>query len=225
MPEKNTVKKSRKESPHPYRRPLYTLTAYRGQVTDSEYSGIFTFEGDWESDLKDKSSIRPNLETLRDAYGIKFIHRQIGTPGELRYYVEKWLKKGKGNYRHYRVGHFALHGSPGVISLEEGDVGVSFSKLQGWINEGAKGRVIFFDSCSTIDLSDKGKRIQVFLDRTKASAVVGFTEWVDWLESAAFELLVLDALAYFESPKKAELYLKEKYEEFVERLGLTFHHA
>lgn len=22
-------------------------TAYRGQVTDSEYSGIFTFEGDW----------------------------------------------------------------------------------------------------------------------------------------------------------------------------------
>lgn len=37
--------------------------AYRGQVTDSVYSGIFTFEGDWEKDLKDKSSMRPNLET------------------------------------------------------------------------------------------------------------------------------------------------------------------
>ena len=36
---------------------------YRGQVTDSGYSGIFTFEGDWEKDLKDKSSMRPNLET------------------------------------------------------------------------------------------------------------------------------------------------------------------
>ena len=48
--------------------------AYRGQVTDSEYSGIFTFEGDWEPDLKDKSSIRPNLETLRDAYGIEVVH-------------------------------------------------------------------------------------------------------------------------------------------------------
>ncbi len=44
-------------------------------MDDSEYSGIFTFEGDWVPDLKDKSSIRPNLETLRDAYGIKFIHR------------------------------------------------------------------------------------------------------------------------------------------------------
>ena len=63
--------------------------AYRGRVTDSEYSGIFTFEGDWEPDLKDKSSIRPNLETLRDAYGIKFIHRQTGTGDELRYYVGK----------------------------------------------------------------------------------------------------------------------------------------
>ena len=196
---------------------------YRGQVTDSGYGGIFTFEGDWEPDLKDKSSIRPNLETLRDAYGIKFIHRQIGTPGELRYYVEKWLKKGRGHYRHYRVGHFALHGSPGVLWLEEGDVGVSFSKLQGWINEGAKGRVIFFDSCSTIDIS--AKKIQAFLDSTKARAVVGFTKEVDWLESAAFELLVLHALTYFESPKKAELHLKEEYEEFVERLGLTFHHA
>ena len=192
-------------------------------MTDSEYSGIFTFEGDWEPDLKDKSSIRPNLETLRDAYGIKFIHRQIGTPGELRYYVEKWLKKGRGHYRHYRVGHFALHGSPGVIWLEEGEVGVSFSKLQGWINEGAKGRVIFFDSCSTIKIS--GKRIQAFLDRTKARAVVGFTEEVDWLESAAFELLVLEALTYFESPRDAEAHLKKKYGALVDRLGLTFHHA
>ena len=51
-----------------------SFVAYRGQVTDSGYSGIFTFEGDWESDLKDKSSIRPNLETLRDAYGIEVVH-------------------------------------------------------------------------------------------------------------------------------------------------------
>ncbi len=200
-----------------------SFVTYRGQVTDSGYSGIFAFEGDWEPDLKDKSSIRSNLETLRDAYGIEFVHRQIGTPGELRYYVEKWLKKGRGHYRHYRVGHFAFHGSPGVIWPGEGEVGVRLFQLERWINEGAKGRVIFFGSCSTIDISDK--RIQSFLDRTKASAVVGFTEEVDWLESAAFELLVLEALTYFESPKKAEAHLKEKYEGFVDRLGLTFHHA
>ena len=35
MPEKNTVKKSRKESPHPYRRPLYTLTASDGEASGS----------------------------------------------------------------------------------------------------------------------------------------------------------------------------------------------
>ncbi len=190
-------------------------------MDDSEYSGIFTFEGDWVPDLKDKSSIRPNLETLRDAYGIKFIHRQIGTPGELRYYIDKWLKKGRGNYRHYRVGHFALHGSPGVISLEEGERDVRLKTLEHWIDGRAKGRVIFFGSCSTTDIPDK--RIQAFLDNTKASAVVGFTEDVDWLESTAFELLILEALTYFESPRKAKIHLEEKYEEFVDRLGLTFH--
>ena len=200
-----------------------SFVAYRGQVTDSEYGGIFAFEGDWVPDLKDKISIRPNLETLRDACGIEFIHRQIGTPGELRYYVEKWLKKGRGHYRHYRVGHFAFHGSPGVIWPGEGDVVIRLFQLERWINEGAKGRVIFFGSCSTIDISDK--RIQVFLDRTQASAVVGFTELVDWLESTALELLVLEALTYFESPKDAEAHLKKKYGALVDRLGLTFHHA
>jgi hypothetical protein len=119
------------------------------------------------------------------------------------------------------VGHFALHGSPGVISLEEGERDVRLKTLEHWIDGRAKGRVIFFGSCSTIDISDK--RIQAFLDNTKASAVVGFTEDVDWLESAAFELLILEALTYFESPRKAKIHLEEKYEEFVDRLGLTFH--
>jgi hypothetical protein len=45
------------------------------------------------------------------------------------------------------------------------------------------------------------------------------------LESAAFELLVLEALTYFESPRDAEAHLKKKYGNFVEDLGLTFHHA
>ena len=65
----------------------------------------------------------------------------------------------------------------------------------------------------------------MFLDRTKASAVVGFTELVDWLEAAACELLVLEALTYFPSPKDAEAHLKKKYGKFVEDLGLIFHHA
>ena len=46
-------------------------------VTDSEYTGIFAFEGDWTPDnLTEDWSIRPNLETLRDMYRIGFIHRR-----------------------------------------------------------------------------------------------------------------------------------------------------
>ncbi len=196
--------------------------AYRGQVTDSEYSGIFTFEGDWESDLKDKSSIRPNLETLRDAYGIKFIHRQIGTPEELRYYIKKWLKKGRGNYRHYKVGHFAFHGSPGVIWPGEGEVGVRLYQLERWIDGRAKGRVIVFHSCSTLKVTEQ--RITEFLDHTKASAVVGYAEDVDSLEAISFELLALWALTGH-PPDQAREHLDEHYGEFTKRLKMTFHSA
>ena len=194
--------------------------AYRGQVTDSGYGGIFAFEGDWEPDLKDKSSIRPNLETLRDAYGIKFIHRQTGTGDELRYYVDKWLTEGEKNYRDYTVGYFRFHGNPGLIY--PGDDGVTLSELEEWIDGRAEGRVIVFHSCSTLKITEK--QITEFLDHTKASAVVGYAKDIDSLEALAFALLVLWALTGHE-PRVAEEILRNDYGELFDGLGLTFHHA
>ena len=190
-------------------------------VTDSEYTGIFAFEGDWTPDnLTEDWSIRPNLETLRDMYRIGFIHRRIGTSNELRYYVEKWLTKGKENYRGYKVGYFAFHGEPGLIYPGEG--GVRLYQLERWINGKAKGRVIAFHSCSTLNVKDE--RIKVFLNRTKASAVVGYAKDIDSLEAIAFDLLVLWALTGHE-PRVAEEILRNDYGELFDGLGLTFHHA
>jgi len=39
-----------------------------------------------------------------------------------------------------------------------------------------------------------GKRLKRFVNNTKALAVCGYREEVDWLQSAAFELLVLGYL-------------------------------
>ena len=187
----------------------------------SEYKGIFAFEGDWiPGDLSEGWSIRPNLETLRDMFKIEFVHRQIGTPGELRHYVDKWLTKGKENYLSYPVGYFAFHGESGLIATGNGDV--KLFQLERWINGRAKGRVIAFHSCSTLNL--EGERIRTFLDRTKASAVVGYAKDIDSLEAIALDLLVLWALTGHE-PQLAEEILQDDYPGLVERLGLTFHHA
>ena len=190
-------------------------------MTDSEYSGIFAFEGDWNSaDLEEGWSIRPTLETLRDMFGIKFIHRQTGTGDELRYYVDKWLTEGEKNYRDYTVGYFRFHGNPGLIC--PGDDEVRLSELEEWIDGRAEGRVIVFHSCSTLKITEK--RITEFLDHTKASAVVGYAEDVDSLEAISFELLALWALTGHEPDLAREL-LHGDYGEFAKRLGLKFRPA
>jgi len=190
-------------------------------MDDSGYSGIFAFEGDWDSeDLRKGWSIRPSLETLRDMFEIKFIYRQTGTGDELGYYVDKWLARGKKNYRDHRVGYFRFHGEPGCI--DTGEDGVSLDQIERWIDGRAKGRVIVFHSCSTLKIEDK--RIKQFLDRTKATAVVGYAKEPDSLEAISFELLLLWALTGHE-PHEAREFLFANYGEFIERLALTFHLA
>jgi len=191
------------------------------QVADSEYSGIFAFEGDWDSgNLRGGWSSRTNLETLHDMYGINFIYRQTGTGDELRYYINKWLARGKKNYKDHRVGYFRFHGEPGLIYTGEDDV--RLYQLERWIDGRAKGRVIVFHSCSTLKI--ERKRITQFLERTKAAAVVGYAVDTDSLEAIAFELLLLWALTGHE-PHHAQEFLFEDYGELIERIGLTFYLA
>ena len=194
-------------------------------MTESKYTGVFAFEGDWHQNLRNMSSMRPTLETLRDIFGadgLEFSHRRIGTADELEYYVDKWLSEEHGeSYDDYRVGYFAFHGGQGLISPGGGDV--SLDDLAGWINGRAQGRTLYFASCSTLDLETE--RIKDFLRSTGARAVVGSTKSVANLELAAFDLLLLDSLAYYHRrPHAADNYLRSPkrphFKAFVEELGL-----
>ena len=64
------------------------------------------------------------------------------------------------------------------------------------------------------------------LGLTRARAVVGYTKSVDFLESAAFELLLIDSLSTFDdSPSRAKKQLVNTYPNLTQRLGLKFIHA
>jgi hypothetical protein len=41
---------------------------------------IFCLEGQWESDLEDRCSVLPTLDTLERLGRSKYIHRDVGTP-------------------------------------------------------------------------------------------------------------------------------------------------
>ena len=181
----------------------------------SPVPGVFSFEGDWEHDLADKKSVRPLLETIDRVQGVRFIHRRIGTLEELDHYLDKWLQKG---YSRYRIGIFSTHGTPGHIQF--GNNNLTLEQLGDRIDGRAKGRVIYFDTCSTLRLGDD--RIEAFRKATDADAVIGFTRDVGWTESAAFLLLLLQAFCERTRLHAVENWLATNYTGAIDRLGLKF---
>ena len=71
--------------------------------------------------------------------------------------------------------------------------------------------MIHFGSCSTLDLD--GRKLSSFLRRTGACAVFGFRADVDWLRSAAFDLLVLGYLQEVSLTKRGMAELQRRLKE------------
>ena len=150
--------------------------------------GIFCLEGEWSSDLRDRISVQPVLDLL-EALGIAtYIHRDVATLDEFGYYMAKLTQR---RYDDFKVVYLAMHGDEGSIYL--GHDQVNLDELEAVAGEACRGRVIYMGSCLT--LKSEPKRLQDFARRTGARAVVGYRREVDWLDSAAFEVLLLDRLS------------------------------
>ena len=138
-----------------------TTAAGRDPSTEPLATGVFAFEGDWESDLRDPWSIEPMLRTLQVIGELKCIRRNVATVPELEHYLDKWLQK---RYAGYQVGYFGFHGGPGSLWLG-GKRYVSLEDLEALIDGRAQGRIIHFGSCSVMRVGES--RLKAF---TAASA-------------------------------------------------------
>lgn len=154
---------------------------------NSQTKGIFCLEGLWDSDLRRKSTIRPILELLTNNMGIPFIHRNCATIPELEYYLIKWPQK---KYDGYPILYLAFHGEEAGIDL--GGKTYSLDKLARKLNDKCQNKIIILGSCSTLNI-DK-RHVTRFLKDTKALAICGYKIDVDWMQSTAFELLLLNEM-------------------------------
>ncbi len=157
----------------------------------SAKKGICCLEGDWFG-VKDKTSVEPVLRLLETVRGYKvpYFHHDVGTHAELDHYLKKWCGR---TFAGYPILHLAFHGEPGRIHVGEGrKSAITLDDLAQRLEGACRGRVIHFGSCSTLDVH--GTALNRFLRRTEACAVFGFRTDVDWLSSAAFEMLVLGCL-------------------------------
>ena len=150
--------------------------------------GIFCVEGQWHRDLRERGSVLPTLELLERCGTIRFIHRNVATPDELSFFLNRWTLR---QYADYNVGFFAMHGEPTKLCLTDWHT-VELATVAGELEGQCTGKRLYFGSCSVLRASDRV--LTDFLHETKAAMLCGFTKVIDWVESAAFETVVLNAL-------------------------------
>lgn len=154
--------------------------------------GIFAIEGEWLSDLRGGLSFRPLLEIIRSLRRSPIVHRDAATREELFYYLRKWTQQ---RYARYSVLYLGFHGQEESILIgdaRERDCQVRLDELAEELEGKCEKKIIYFGSCSTVGIDER--RLQTFLQRTRALAVCGYRENVDMVRSAAFELLLLNTL-------------------------------
>jgi hypothetical protein len=151
--------------------------------------GIFCLEAEWFG-LRSSVSVRPALEFLRASdFRVPFIHRDVATRAELEHYLRKWLQQAHSDFP---VLWLSIHTRRGLLlpgDVRRRDEKMDFDDLEQRLAGQCSGRMIHFGGCRTIDLPRE--RIQRFLRTTRAVAVSGFLEEVDWSESTLFEMALL----------------------------------
>ena len=151
--------------------------------------GVFCVEGQWHRDLDEEGSVQPTLELLERIRRIRYIHKDVATPDELKYFLGRWALR---QYADYHVGFFAMHGEPGKLWLTDRH-SVDLADMAEPLVGRCEGRRLYFGSCSVMRFSDS--ELREFLMTTGAAMVCGYTRSVDWVEAAAFETVLLDVLA------------------------------
>jgi hypothetical protein len=156
--------------------------------------GIYCLEiGEWFGSMKKKHSVEPVLELLHDSpLAVPYIHRDIATKTELRYYLRKWAQNKHVNFP---ILYLAFHGSPGCIHLakENGHSDIfSTDDLFDLLTNKCHKRVIHFGACSVLNMH--GHKINKYLKDSGAVAISGYRQDVGWINSSIFEMLYLAEL-------------------------------
>ncbi|MEO8853200.1 MAG: DUF6642 family protein [Ginsengibacter sp.] len=150
--------------------------------------GVFCLEGFWYGDHRDLISVTPVLELVSKHSHMPFIHHRCNTKSEFEYSISRW--KIKSFCSKYPILYLGFHGEPGFIRVGK-DV-VTLDDLADMLGNSCSSCIIHFGSCSTLNLNKT--RLQKFMNKTEVLAVMGYTREVDWLPTAAFEILLLDLL-------------------------------
>jgi hypothetical protein len=174
---------------------------------------VFCLESFWHQRLDgDRLSVRPLLELLYASRGTRFVHLTCSTVEELAYNLRRHKR-----YRSYGTVYLAFHGARGHLLLADGSR-LPIEDLAEMAAGRLDGCLVHFGSCWTA--LDVGQ-IYGFLSQTGACLATGYTKAVDWIDSAAMDLLVLDWAREYSNGKSLVDKLIYTYAGLVDETGFT----
>lgn len=174
--------------------------------------GIFCIEGGWSSKLTDRESVKGLLHYLEDVGRVRHIHRTAHTVDEALHVLAKWPQR---QYEAFSLGYLGFHGTKGRLLL--GRRSLALDDLAEHLAASLHGKTVYFGSCSVLDIPRRN--IEHFQRQTGARCVAGYTKDVSWFESAAFDLLLFEALTRYKRIDAVERWLRSEYGGLVRRLG------
>jgi hypothetical protein len=180
-------------------------------IAQSYKKNVFCLEGDWQKDLRDNSSIRAALTFLGQNLSIKYIYKQCGTRENLEYYLSLWQQK---KYAAYSIAYLAFHGKPG--SIQVGRDFVTLNELTDMLQGACQNKIIHFGSCQTLNTDEK--TIKNFLEHTGALCVCGFESEINFVESSAFDMILIEMFQQYKDVRMLDKFIRKNYRSFVRRL-------
>lgn len=172
---------------------------------------VFCLEGDWQKDLRDNSSVRAALNFLQQNCKINYIYKQCGTRENLEYYLSLWQQK---KYKDYSICYFAFHGQPEKIQV--GKEFVTLEELADILQDSCHDKIIHFGSCKT--LSTDEKNIRRFLEHTGALGVCGFETEINFVESSAFDMILIEMFQQYKDIAMLDKNIRKNYRGMMKRL-------
>ena len=177
---------------------------------------IACLESLWNSDMENRLSVVPILDLVGKINRIRYTYLTCNTREELAHNLPK-LGKGSG----YRILYLSFHGKPGQVLLDGATT--DLEALAGMMGTAFAGWAVHFGSCSTIDVPLR--RIRSFMSATRVAIVLGYRKDVNWVATAALDLMLFDWLQYYGDTRRFWNDFRRKHGQLIRQTGLRAFHA
>ena len=184
-------------------------------LTKGSIKHVVCLESFWTYNVEDRLSVGPLLEILGKTNGTRSVLLTCSTIDELKFNL-KIARQMRG----FRILYLAFHGYPGGIRLP--DLRIDLKTLASIMGKGFRNWVVFFDSCLTMKVGKD--RILDFIAATEVKMVIGYKREVNWLDSTALDLLILNWLQFYKDMRKFWKRFRKAYKDMVGISGLDVNH-